>query len=150
MARPKIAVVDDPLEGGARREAAKRSRPTAEVTSPEQPPAAGSEEGSNEETKTRRAPRSRGSTRSQSAPDLRNDALVAVFGRVPTTLARRLEGVVFELKADRKVSQQDIIAALLLRHIDPSDERSLSEIRAALDTYYDARDGRRTRPAYAD
>lgn len=144
MAWPKISVVDDPLEGRTRRRPPKRSAPASEAEPPpEQAPASrDSEESHPEESEGRRSPRD--------GPDLRGDALVAVFGRVPTTLARRLEGVVFELKADRKVSQQDVLAALLLRYVDPRDERSLAEVRAALDAYYEARDGRRVRPAYAE
>ena len=153
MPRPKIAVVDDPLDGGASSANPQRPRPKADAPSPpgQAPPAARDRASPKEETQP--APRSPGAqrgTRPQPTLDLRNEPLVAVFGRVPASLARRLEGVIFELRAEEKVSQQDVLAALLLRYIDPRDERSMAEVRAALEVYYEARDGRRVRPAYAE
>lgn len=153
MPRPKIAVVDDPLDGAPAPANANRTRPKADAPSPAEQaaPAVADREPPKQGTQPERRSRSAlRRPRSQPALDLRDEPLVAVFGRVPATLARRLEGVVFELRAERKVSQQDILAALLLRHIDPGDERSLAEVRAALEAYYEARDGRRVRPAYAE
>lgn len=154
MPRPKITVVDDPLDGVPASANANRPRPEADAPVPaEQAPPATRDPDPPKRGETQPARPSSSAqrrARSQPAPDLRAEALVAVFGRVPATLARRLEGVVFELRAERKVSQQDVLAALLLRYVDPRDERSLSEVRAALETYYEARDGRRVRPAYAE
>ncbi len=155
MARPKIAVVDDPLEaaGPSERPQRKRRPPKLSSLEPSDQPAtvSPSAESSEEQPPSDRS-RAKSERRGRPRPalDLHDEALVAVFGRVPATLARRLEGVVFELRAERKVSQQDVLAALLLRYIDPHDERSLAEIRAGLETYYEARDGRRVRPAYAE
>lgn len=62
--------------------------------------------------------------------------LQGIFGRVPPELARRLEGMVFELKAERaQVSQQDILAALLWRHVDHTDPTSIRAIHELLDRY---------------
>jgi hypothetical protein len=155
MARPKIAVVDDPLEAASGSEGPQRKRrppKSSSLEATDQPAAISPSAESPEEQPPSDRPRARSERRGRPRPalDLQDEALVAVFGRVPATLARRLEGVVFELRAERKVSQQDVLAALLLRYIDPHDERSLAEIRAGLETYYEARDGRRVRPAYAE
>jgi hypothetical protein len=62
--------------------------------------------------------------------------LQGIFGRVPPELARRLEGMVFELKAERaRVSQQDVLAALLWRHVDHTDPASVRALHELLDEY---------------
>ncbi len=64
-----------------------------------------------------------------------------MFGRVPASLARRLEGAVFELKAGRtRVSQQEVLAALLWRHVNHDDPDSLRALHELLDAYETARE----------
>ena len=142
--RPKIAVVDDPLAAGAgkppAREAAPEARPAGMADAP----------GANGRSTANGQSRPRGTPKRSAAPDLAAESLVGVFGRVPAPLARRLEGMVFELRAERKVSQQDVLAALLLRFVDHSDERSVAEIHGLLDAYEEARNGRRARTTHAD
>jgi len=80
-----------------------------------------------------------GAAEEQLGPSARRAArkpLQGIFGRVPPELARRLEGMVFELKAERaRVSQQDILAALLWRHVDHTDPGSVQALHELLDEY---------------
>lgn len=69
-------------------------------------------------------------------PMLAQEAVKAVFGRVPASLARRLEGAVFELRATRpRVTQQDVLAALLWRYVDHEAPEKLDELTRLLDEY---------------
>lgn len=73
-------------------------------------------------------------------PLLAQEAVKAVFGRVPASLARRLEGAVFELRATRpRVTQQDVLAALLWRYVDHDAPEKLNELTRLLDEYAAAR-----------
>jgi len=57
--------------------------------------------------------------------------------------------MVFQLRAERKVSQQDVLAALLLRYVDHSDERSVAEMHRLLDGYEKVREPRRSRTTHS-
>jgi hypothetical protein len=107
--RPRLKMVDDPLAPAR--------------TPPQREPEA-EEHGAAEEQPR---PSARRATRKP---------LQGVFGRVPPELARRLEGMVFELKAERaRVSQQDVLAALLWRYVDHTDPATVQAIHALLDEY---------------
>lgn len=107
--RPRLKMVDDPL---------------APARTPSQREPETEEDGAAEEQlrpSARRAPKK---------------PLQGIFGRVPPELARRLEGVVFELKAERaRVSQQDVLAALLWRYVDHTDPTSVRALHELLDEY---------------
>jgi len=111
--RPKLLILDDPL----------RTTPA----SPEKAPPA----------KASAAPRpKRAPAKTNRTPALDREPLQAIFGRVPKSLARRLEGAVYELRGgDSSVRQQQVLAALLWRHVDPADETSLKELAVLVDEY---------------
>jgi hypothetical protein len=112
--RPKLLILDDPL----------RTTPASSDKAPPPQP-------SKSASRPKRAP---AKVNRQSA--LGREPLQAVFGRVPKSLARRLEGAVYELRgADSTVRQQQVLAALLWRHVDPADEASLKELAALVDEY---------------
>ena len=142
--RPKIAVVDDPLAAGAGGGPPRAKRPAARAAGPASAP-----QGSTNGSPARAERRQPAAAKQPAAPDLSAEPLTGVFGRVPASLARRLEGMVFQLRAERKVSQQDVLAALLLRFVDHSDERSVGEVHRLLDAYEKARDPRRARAMHA-
>jgi excisionase family DNA binding protein len=56
------------------------------------------------------------------APD---DETSAVFVRIPTPEAERLDRAAFELKAPKR----DLIAALISRYVDPTSESGLESLR---------------------
>lgn len=104
--RPRLKMVDDPLAAARSKEAESTESPTAEDAPRPSP------------QRTLQRP------------------LQGVFGRVPPELARRLEGMVFELKAARgRVSQQDVLAALLWRYVDHTDPASVRAMHQLLDEY---------------
>ena len=137
--RPKITVIDDPLAAGAG-SAPGRARRAA----PRAPAAKKPEASANGSAAAKAEPRDK-----PASADLSAEPLTAVFGRVPASLARRLEGMVFQLRGERKVSQQDVLAALLLRFVDHADERSVAEIHRLLDGYEKARAPRRGRATHS-
>jgi len=141
--RPKIAVVDDPLAAGVGQAAPRRAVPATPAGAGK---ATASANGRSSAETERRPPKTPDRA---AAPDLSGESLVGVFGRVPASLARRLEGMVFQLRAERKVSQQDVLAALLLRYVDHSDERSVAEMHRLLDGYEKVREPRRSRTTHA-
>lgn len=68
-----------------------------------------------------------------------DEVLQGVFGRVPRSLARRLEGAVYELRgADASVRQQQVLAALLWRYVDPKDGAALEQLAGLIAEYQDA------------
>lgn len=116
--RPRLKMVDDPLAPA--RTSPQRESDPKEHDAAEEPPRAG----------TQRATR---------VP------LQGIFGRVPPEFARRLEGMVFELKAERaRVAQQDILAALLWRYVDHTEPASVRAVHELLDEYEAAAEGRWT------
>ncbi len=127
--RPRLKMVDDPLAPARQRPA----REDAESSESERP--AREEATSPGSLAVRDEPR-------QSARSPARKPLQGIFGRVPPELARRLEGMVFELKAARaRVSQQDVLAALLWRYIDHSDPESVRAMHELLDAYEAAGEG---------
>jgi hypothetical protein len=120
--RRELSVIDDPLQSHALLgEASARAAET-----PAAPQSKASE---------RARPRLQGDQ-----PMLAHEAVKAVFGRVPASLARRLEGAVFELRATRpRLTQQDVLAALLWRYVDHDAPEKLDELTRLLDEYAAAR-----------
>jgi hypothetical protein len=126
---PRLVDLDDPLQ--------PRSAP-AVVTAPQAPPA-----DSAPPAKPRRRPRSSPATDktppatpAPSASTLADEQLVAVFARVPESLSDRLADTVRALNTGRarraRVSQQDIVGALLERYATPV---APDELTALVDDY---------------
>jgi len=112
--RPRLLILDDPL----------RTTPASPEKAPPHRPA-----------KSASRPQ-RASAKANRQPALGRGPLQAIFGRVPKSLARRLEGAVYELRGvDSSVRQQQVLAALLWRHVDPADKTSLKELAALVDEY---------------
>lgn len=121
--RPKLLILDDPLR------TTPASSEKAPPPQPAKPPSG----------RPKRVP-----AKANNQPTLGEEALQAVFGRVPKSLARRLEGAVYELRGiDSSVRQQQVLAALLWRHVDPADEASLKKLAALIDQYKRASPTRR-------
>lgn len=60
----------------------------------------------------------------------------AVFGRVPRSLSRRLERAVVELREEMDdLTQEQLLAALLDRYVDPSKPEVLAELAATIREY---------------
>lgn len=113
--RPTLQILDDPL-----RTTPAVAREKASPPAPAKPPL--------------RQPKR---PRAHAQPTaLGQEQLQAVFGRVPKSLARRLEGAVYELRGnDSSVRQQQVLAALLWRHVDPGDQTSLKELATLVEEY---------------
>jgi excisionase family DNA binding protein len=60
-----------------------------------------------------------------SAPPSRNRGREALFVRIPTAEAQRLDRAAFELK----LSKQDLITGLVARYVDPASPTSLAALR---------------------
>jgi len=60
----------------------------------------------------------------------------AVFGRVPKSLSRRLERAVVELREDiEDLTQEQLLAALLDKHVDPSNPGQLEALTETVRVY---------------
>lgn len=66
----------------------------------------------------------------------RDESKKGVFGRVPRSLSRRLERALVELRDQTDdLTQEQLLAALLARYVNPSDPASLAELAATVDQY---------------
>ena len=60
----------------------------------------------------------------------------AVFGRVPRSLTRRLERAVVELREEiEDLTQEQVLAALLHEHVEPSEPDRLNELAETVRAY---------------
>jgi hypothetical protein len=122
---PKLADLDDPL-------APRRERGPAAVPAPARPA-----------TRRRRTPPDGATPKETSAPptaaptptvapSLADEQLVAVFARIPESLSDRLVEGVRALNAGRprrgRVSQQELLGALVERYVTPDAPAALSEL----------------------
>jgi len=139
--RPKLEMVDDPVTG--------RSRDP----SPPAPPAPSNEAASaapaDDESRPQAVPPSRRRPRRGTATDQAEASRAAepvrsygqeekraVFGRVPRSLSRRLERAVFELRDEfEDLTQEQVLAALLHDHVDPSDPAALAQLTDTIRRY---------------
>ena len=122
--RPRLEIVDDPVARGDGPAPARRQSPAATKaqtmvdeppnpapTTSEQPPAP--------------APRGYGGEEKR-----------AVFGRVPRSLTRRLERAVVELREEiEDLTQEQVLAALLHEHVEPSEPDRLNELAEKVRAY---------------
>ena len=100
--KPELQVIDDPLGPGP-----TPKQPAVEQLEPEPEPAAG-------------------------MPVVERERTEGVFGRVPASLARRLEGAVFDLKpALPGLTRAEVLRALLAEHVD-RDAESLARLAELL------------------
>ena len=129
---PGLVDLDDPLQPAPR-----PSQPRTPAAAA--PPAAGTKQA----TTTRR----RGATPRRAAapaavaagPSLAEEELVAVFVRVPTSISDRLAATIAALNAGRprraRISQQDLVGALLDRYATTELARDAPELTTLVDDY---------------
>ena len=130
--RPRLNIVDDPVTGSTETVprpavAAARSepRPRHQTTQPAAP--ALTDQSAADETPPQ--------TTSTPAA-YRDEQKRAVFGRVPRSLSRRLERAVVELREEMEdLTQEQVLAALLDRYVEPSSAERLSELSATVRDY---------------
>ena len=120
---PKIVDLDDPLL--PRAEPTPAAPPTPDDR---RKPARSASASRNRSNKPPTAPSSDGA----GAPGLAGEPLVAVFARLPESVADRLAQSVRAINADRprraRVSQQDVLGAVVESHITPDDVTALAEL----------------------
>lgn len=72
------------------------------------------------------------------AQGFRGEQKRAVFGRVPRSLSRRLERAVVELREEMEdLTQEQLLAALLSRHVNPAEPASLAALAETVRAYRD-------------
>lgn len=124
--RPRLEIVDDPVarvEAPApvqhRSPAANDVAPQTSVNEPTDPSQTTSE--------SPPTPAPRG---------YRDEDKRAVFGRVPRSLSRRLERAVVELREEMEdLTQEQVLAALLHQHVEPSEPGRLNELAETVRAY---------------
>jgi hypothetical protein len=128
---PSLVDLDDPLQP-ARRTPEPPAQPAAAATTTKTP---------NTPTRTRRRP-PRAASEAAPAPaprTLADEELVAVFVRVPTSISDRLAATITALNAGRprraRISQQDLVGALLDRYATTELARDAPELTALVDDY---------------
>ena len=120
---PTLADLDDPL-------APRRESPPAPAREAASPAA------TRRRTKTKRltqqTPAARTAVSAPSAPSLVDEQLVAVFARVPESVSDRLADGVRALNAGRprrgRVSQQDLLGAIVDHYVRPDEPAALGEL----------------------
>lgn len=129
--RIKLEVVDDPVTGPAPSAPVKETTPVSAAADnepsapPPRPPrsTAGGREGADERS-------------SDSQPAYGQEQKKAVFGRVPRSLSRRLERAVVELRDEfEDLTQEQVLAALLHAHVDPTDQAALARLTDTVRRY---------------
>ena len=125
---PGLVDLDDPLQPAP--------RPSQRSKSPAAAPPAAADQATT--TTPRRASKPRAATPALATP-LAEEELVAVFVRVPTSISDRLAATIAALNAGRprraRISQQDLVGALLDRYATPELARDAPELTALVDDY---------------
>jgi hypothetical protein len=119
--RPTLEIVDDPVSRADAPAPARPRSPTA-----------------NEPTRQTHvdATMSSESPRTPAPRGYRDEDKRAVFGRVPRSLSRRLERAVVELREEMEdLTQEQVLAALLHQHVEPSEPDRLSELAETVRAY---------------
>lgn len=134
---PRLADLDDPL--------APRREPTAATPGRVTPPAARTDAEAQRLVATAAPPEVRSPSEPSdalaapssppslaAAPSLAHEQLVAVFARIPESLSDRLADGVRALNAGRprrgRVSQQDVVGALVERYVTPDAPAELGDL----------------------
>jgi hypothetical protein len=127
---PGLVDLDDPLQPAPR--PSQRSKPAATAA----PPAAADQSTT---TTPRRAAKPRAAAPPAAARSLAEEELVAVFVRVPTSISDRLAATIVTLNAGRprraRISQQDLVGALLDRYATTELAREAPELTTLVDDY---------------
>jgi hypothetical protein len=136
--RPRLNIVDDPVTGNTQTAlrpapAGSERRARRQATPPPAPA---------------RAEHAAPAPDDEPAPDLtppqpaspparyRDEQKRAVFGRVPRSLSRRLERAVVELREEMEdLTQEQVLAALLERYVEPGDPEQLGELATTVRDY---------------
>jgi hypothetical protein len=126
---PKLVDLDDPL--APRREPARSATPTSQPA-----PAAPAPAQASAPAKPARRPARRARESAESAPQasssLADEPLVAVFARMPESLSDRLAEGVRELNVGRprrsRISQQEVLGALVEKYVTPGASKALAEL----------------------
>lgn len=122
--RTKLELIDDPVKG--RTGTADKSGPApAQVGLEATPPV--SQSATVQPSKTTPVP----------GPNRYSDEVrKAVFGRLPRSLTRRLERALVELREDTDdLTQEQLLAALLHRYVDPTDPERMNALAQTVKTY---------------
>jgi hypothetical protein len=130
---PKLVDLDDPL--APRREPARSAPPTSQPA-PTAPAPAQAPRSSAPTRPAARRPARRPRENAESAPrtssSLADEPLVAVFARMPESLSDRLADGVRELNVGRprrsRISQQEVLGALVEKYVTPGDSKALAEL----------------------
>jgi hypothetical protein len=125
---PGLVDLDDPLQ------------PAPRPSEPSKPAAAGPPAGAPPATTTRRrSAKPRTAPAAAARPSLAEQELVAVFARVPTSISDRLAATITALNVGRpkraRISQQDLVGALLDRYATTELARDAPELTALVDDY---------------
>lgn len=123
--RPKLEIVDDPVARANGPASARRQSPAATKaqTMVDEPP--------NPAPTTSEQPPPAPAPRRYGGEEKR-----AVFGRVPRSLTRRLERAVVELREEiEDLTQEQVLAALLHEHVEPSEPDRLNELAETVRVY---------------
>jgi hypothetical protein len=143
--RPKLEIVDDPVTGRAG--APPPTSPATPALPQDAAPAhvANADGGDSHPEEARppgRRPRRAAArvpadpARAGSVGSYGREQKRAVFGRVPRSLSRRLEGAVFELRDEfEDLTQEQVLAALLHEHVDAGDPGVLAELTETVRRY---------------
>jgi hypothetical protein len=127
--RPTLTMVDDPV---ARTDptpapaAAAEPRDDRLTANPDSRPTAAARE----------RPAAEPPAAARDVPRYSDEPKKAVFGRVPRSLTRRLERALVELREHSEdLTQEQLLAALLHKHVDPSNPDSLTELTRTVEDY---------------
>ena len=138
--RPKLNIVDDPVtRGGHERPVSPPSaspRRSASSSTPATVAAAAETAPLVPQTPAQDTERAQASENSSQRERYSEEPKKAVFGRVPRSLSRRLERAVVELREDTDdLTQEQLLAALLYKYVDPADGENLSALAATVNEY---------------
>jgi len=135
--RPRLNVVDDPVTGSAETAlrpapAPSERRPRRQATPAPAPAPPEPDDPLTQEPAADEAPPQPTSPPAR----YRDEQKRAMFGRVPRSLSRRLERAVVELREDMEdLTQEQLLAALLDRYVEPGSPERLGELATTVRDY---------------
>lgn len=122
--RTKLELIDDPVNGRAT--TADKSEPAPSTVGLDPTPPA-SQFGAAQTSTAAPMPRPKRYS---------DETRKAVFGRLPRSLSRRLERALVELREDTDdLTQEQLLAALLHRYVDPTDPARMSALAQTVEAY---------------
>jgi hypothetical protein len=143
--RTRLEIVDDPVvrassaPSPARRQPRRRSSPSDTPMLPVEAQETQPQADSKQPAPKTAPPVAEPVPPPAAAPQsFRREEKRAVFGRVPRSLSRRLERAVVELREDMEdLTQEQVLAALLSRHVNPAEPDSLAALTETVHAYRD-------------